>query len=119
MTCLPTTVPAADAVDIPALRAKYTVERDKRLRDEGQTQYVRPTGGAVGDYSVDPHQPVVPREPIQEEIDVIVLGGGFGGLLASVHLTKAGVTNFRNVDTAGDFGGVWYWNRYPRHPVRQ
>jgi len=113
MTCLPTTVPAADAVDIPALRAKYAVERDKRLRDEGQTQYVRPTGGAVGDYSVDPHQPVVPREPIQEEIDVIVLGGGFGGLLASVHLTKAGVTNFRNVDTAGDFGGVWYWNRYP------
>ena len=33
--------------------------------------------------------------------------------MASYHLTQAGITNFRNVDTAGDFGGVWYWNQYP------
>ena len=53
------------------------------------------------------------RDPITEDLDVVVLGAGFGGLLASTHLVKAGITNFRNIDTAGDFGGVWYWNRYP------
>jgi cation diffusion facilitator CzcD-associated flavoprotein CzcO len=57
--------------------------------------------------------PVKPRAPISEDIDVIILGAGWGGLLAAYHLTKAGVTSFRNIDTAGDFGGVWYWNRYP------
>lgn len=113
MTCQPTNVPPLEAVDIPAVRAKYAVERDKRFKSEGQAQYFRPTGGVADDYSKDPHLPVTPRDAISEELDVVVLGGGFGGLLASVHLTKAGITNFRNVDTAGDFGGVWYWNRYP------
>jgi cation diffusion facilitator CzcD-associated flavoprotein CzcO len=57
--------------------------------------------------------PVVARDPIVEELDVVVLGAGFAGLLAGYHLTKQGVTNFRNIDHGGDFGGVWYWNRYP------
>ena len=52
------------------------------------------------------------RDPITEDLDVVVLGAGFGRLLASTHLVKAGITNFRNIDTADDFGGVWYWNRY-------
>ena len=64
-------------------------------------------------YATDPHKPVAPREPVSEEIDVAILGGGFGGILAAYHLGVAGVTNFRNIDHAGDFGGVWYWNRYP------
>ncbi len=113
MTCQPTTTPAPDAFDIPSLRAKYRVEREKRLSDRGQTQYVRPTGQVVEDYVADPHLPTIERAPISEEIDVVVLGAGWGGILASYHLTKMGVSNFRNVDTAGDFGGVWYWNRYP------
>lgn len=111
MKCQPTQTPVN--VDIPALREKYRVERDKRLRRDGQKQYLRPAGGAVGDYTADPHTPVTPRAPLSEDIDVIVLGGGWGGIMAAYHLTQAGVTNFRNVDTAGDFGGVWYWNRYP------
>lgn len=113
MTCQPTKVPSGDDLDIPALRARYAHERDKRLTDKGQAQYIRPTGGAVEDYSRDPHLPVQERAPLNEDIDVVVLGAGFGGILASYHLTKAGVTNFRNIDTAGDWGGVWYWNRYP------
>jgi cation diffusion facilitator CzcD-associated flavoprotein CzcO len=111
MTCEATRTP--EVVDIPALREKYLRERAKRLRSEGQQQYFRPTGKVAEDYAVDPHQPVKPRAPISEDIDVIILGAGWGGLLAAYHLTQAGVTNFRNVDTAGDFGGVWYWNRYP------
>ncbi len=114
MTCQTTKTPPKDAIDIPALREKYREERDKRISVKGQTQYVRPTGdGPVKDYTADPHKPVEQRDPIDEEIDVIVLGAGWGGTLAAYHLTKLGVTNFRNVDTAGDFGGVWYWNRYP------
>jgi len=111
MRCAPTRTP--DKVDIPALKDKYLRERDKRLRPEGQTQYVRPVGGPTGSFEADPHMPVRVRAPISEEVDVVILGAGWGGLMAAYHLTQAGVTNFRNVDTAGDFGGVWYWNRYP------
>ncbi|MET0239053.1 MAG: FAD-dependent oxidoreductase [Sphingobium sp.] len=112
-TCHRTQTPPAHSIDIPAMRAKYKLERDRRMTEAGQAQYVRPSGDIVEDYSADPHMPIAPRDPISEEIDVVVLGAGWGGLLASYHLTKAGVTSFRNVDTAGDFGGVWYWNRYP------
>ena len=111
MTCQPTQTPSD--IDIAALKEKYRHERDKRMRDDGQRQYFRPTGEVVSSYAVDPHQPVRPRDSISEDIDVIVLGGGWGGIMAAYHLTQAGITNFRNVDTAGDFGGVWYWNRYP------
>jgi cation diffusion facilitator CzcD-associated flavoprotein CzcO len=111
MRCQPTQTPTD--IDIPALREKYRLEREKRLRPEGQKQYMRPAGDAVGSYAADPHMPVAPRAPISEELDVLVLGAGWGGIMASYHLTQAGVSNFRNVDTAGDFGGVWYWNRYP------
>ncbi len=53
------------------------------------------------------------REPAVEDVDVVVLGGGFGGLCAGAYLTKQGVTNFRIIEQGGDFGGTWYWNRYP------
>jgi cation diffusion facilitator CzcD-associated flavoprotein CzcO len=114
MTCEPTLTPPASEIDIPAMREKYRHERDKRIRREGQEQYVRPTGGeVVEDYITDPHMPVTPRAPISEELDVVVLGAGWSGIMAAYHLQKAGVTSFRNIDSAGDFGGVWYWNRYP------
>lgn len=113
MQCNPTQVPDSDSVDIPALRVKYLGERNKRIRTDGQAQYERPAGGAVESYATDPNMPVSPRESLDEEIDVAILGAGFGGVLAGYHLTQAGITNFRNFDQAGDFGGVWYWNRYP------
>jgi cation diffusion facilitator CzcD-associated flavoprotein CzcO len=112
MKCEKTQVPLN--VDIPSLREKYRLERDKRHRADGQQQYFRPTGQvAEVDYAADPHTPLAVRAPINEDIEVIVLGAGWGGIMASYHLMQEGVTNFRNVDTAGGFGGVWYWNRYP------
>jgi len=111
MKCEATRTP--DDVDIPALREKYRHERDKRIRSDGQKQYFKPTGAVAANYAVDPHTPIATRAPISEDIDVIVLGAGWGGIMASYHLKQAGITNFRNVDTAGDFGGVWYWNQYP------
>ena len=111
MKCAPTKTP--EAVDIRSLREKYREERDKRLRSEGQKQYVRPVGEFADTYAADPHMPVVPRDPISEDLDVAILGAGWTGILAAYHLTQAGITSFRNIDHAGGFGGVWYWNRYP------
>jgi cation diffusion facilitator CzcD-associated flavoprotein CzcO len=111
MTCK--TTPAAETLDIPALREKYRQERDKRIRREGGEQYVRPTDDFADNYVHDPYMAVSPRAPLSEDLDVAILGGGFSGLLAGYHLKNAGVTNLRHIEHAGDFGGVWYWNRYP------
>src|ERR1700722_18060043 len=100
-------------IDIPAVREKYLRERDKRMRGEGQKQYVRPIGDFADNYEADPHMPVVPRAALSEDLDVAILGAGWTGTLAAYHLNKTGITNVRNIDHAGDFGGVWYWNRYP------
>ena len=109
--CAPTQTP--QDIDGAALKEKYRQERDKRIRPEGQKQYVRPLGEFADSYEGDPHMPVVPRDPISEDLDVAVLGAGWSGILAGYHLKQAGVSTFRNIDHAGDFGGVWYWNRYP------
>ena len=106
-------LPAADEIDIAALKAKYRQERDRRMRRDGQDQYVKPVDDFADVYEADPYLPTQPRDPISEEIDVAVLGGGWSGILAGVHLRRAGIASFRNIDHAGDFGGVWYWNRYP------
>jgi cation diffusion facilitator CzcD-associated flavoprotein CzcO len=113
MTCSPTLTPPIEMIDIPALREKYRIEKERRLRREGQEQYQRPAGDFVPDYSVDPYKPVSPRAALDEDIDALVLGAGWGGIKASYYLAQEGITNFRNIDTAGDFGGVWYWNQYP------
>jgi len=113
MTCKPLDLPPADSIDIPALRARYAQERDKRLKREHGEQYVRPAGRFAEAYEVDPHMPVIPRPALDEELDVAILGGGWTGLLAGFHLRQAGVNGFRHIEHGGDFGGVWYWNRYP------
>jgi cation diffusion facilitator CzcD-associated flavoprotein CzcO len=119
MTCQPTQTPTADSIDIPALREKYRQERDQRIIREAADQYVRTTGEYAEShhfdetYEIDPYTPVEPRNPIAEDIDVAIFGGGWSGILAGHHLRNAGVASIRNIDHAGDFGGVWYWNRYP------
>jgi cation diffusion facilitator CzcD-associated flavoprotein CzcO len=109
--CAPTQTP--QNVDGAALKDKYRQERDKRIRPEGQKQYVRPIGEFADSYEADPHMPVMARAAISEDLDVAILGAGWSGILAGYHLRQAGVSTFRNIDHAGDFGGVWYWNRYP------
>jgi cyclohexanone monooxygenase len=113
MTCEPTQLPDRSDVDISALRQKYREERSRRLRLDGQKQYT-PAAEAIKaiDYS-DPHMPRLPRQAITDEIDVAILGGGWAGILTGHHMRKLGIDNFRIIEQAGDFGGVWYWNRYP------
>ncbi|MDP9103917.1 MAG: NAD(P)/FAD-dependent oxidoreductase, partial [Pseudomonadota bacterium] len=99
--------------DPKALREKYRAERDKRLRRDGNEQYVDVTGEFAG-FLEDPYVPAgFTREPLTDEVDVVVIGGGFGGLLAGARLREAGVQGIRMIEKGGDFGGTWYWNRYP------
>jgi cyclohexanone monooxygenase len=99
--------------DPDALKAKYLAERDKRLRADGNEQYVN-IEGQFAHYLEDPYvEPGFARAPLTDEVDVVVVGGGFGGLLAGARLREAGVASVRLIEKGGDFGGTWYWNRYP------
>ncbi|MFI7099418.1 flavin-containing monooxygenase [Streptomyces sp. NPDC050161] len=99
--------------DPDALRARYRAERDRRIRPEGSRQYQRPVG-RFAYYDEDPYaEPLPAREPLHDRVDVVVIGGGFGGLLAGARLRQAGVDSIRVIEKGGDFGGTWYWNRYP------
>ncbi|CAJ1586886.1 NAD(P)/FAD-dependent oxidoreductase [[Mycobacterium] wendilense] len=109
--CGPTDTPTD--IDIPAIRERYAAERAKRLRPEGGDQYLELEGDFADFYEVDPYTTRVERDPITEDVEVVILGGGFAGLLAGAHLKKAGVEGIRVIEMAGDFGGVWYWNRFP------
>lgn len=101
------------ALDLEALRDKYREEREKRLRRDGTEQYLE----IAGDYAHFEHDPWVDgeleREAVVEEVDVVIIGAGFGGLLAGARLRQQGVEDLRIVEKGGDVGGTWYWNRYP------
>ncbi len=99
--------------DPEALRDKYNDERDKRLRDDANDQYIE-VKGQFSHYVEDPYiARAIHREPLHDEVDVAIIGGGFGGLLAGVRLRQAGVKNIRMIEKGDEFGGTWYWNRYP------
>ena len=99
--------------DPDALRAKYRTERDKRLRADANDQYVE-VKGDFRHYIDDPYvEPGFTRAPLTDTVDALVVGGGFGGLMAAARLREAGVETIRIVEKGGDFGGTWYWNRYP------
>ncbi len=103
----------APAYDPDALREKYRTERDKRLRADGNAQYIE-VKGDFAHFIEDPYvAPGFNREPLTDDVDVVVIGGGFGGLLAGARLREAGVDGIRMIEKGGDFGGTWYWNRYP------
>ena len=94
--------------DPDRLREKYRQERDRRLRADGNEQYVE-VKGQFSHFLDDPYVELgFTREPLHDEVEVLILGGGFGGLLAGARLRQAGVDNLRIMDPAGDFGGTWY-----------
>src|SRR4051794_2643793 len=99
--------------DPDVLREKYREERDKRVRPDGNEQYVEVTA-EFSNYVDDPYvEPGFTREPLFDEVDVAIIGGGFGGLLMGARLRQASVERIRLIEKAGDVGGTWYWNRYP------
>ncbi|MBW2421134.1 MAG: NAD(P)/FAD-dependent oxidoreductase, partial [Deltaproteobacteria bacterium] len=99
--------------DPDALRAKYRQERDKRIRPESTGQFIEVTG-EFSHFAADPFAGArVERAPLEDEVEVVIVGAGHCGLLAAVRLMEAGVTDLRIIDGAADVGGTWYWNRYP------
>lgn len=106
------TTGAGQQIDKQALLAKYRAERDKRLRPDGNAQYLR-VSGHLAHYLEDPYTPRVERQPKTDHVTFAFVGGGFAGLVTGARLVEAGVKDVRIIEKAGDFGGTWYWNRYP------
>jgi cation diffusion facilitator CzcD-associated flavoprotein CzcO len=101
---------SAEGPSIDELRRRYRDEQQKRLRPEGMAQF-RDLGEEL---DRDPFvEPGVTRDPVVEETTVVIVGGGFAGMLTAIDLGRHGITDVRIVEKAGDFGGTWYWNRYP------
>jgi cation diffusion facilitator CzcD-associated flavoprotein CzcO len=101
------------AYDPDAVHAKYLAERDRRLVPGRTVIRDLTRDELVAGYRADPFTPYLEREPITDDPDVVIVGGGIAGLLAGAHLRKAGIERIRIVDQAGGVGGTWYWNRYP------
>ncbi len=99
-------------VDKEALKRKYAEERAKRLRSDGNEQYLQ-VEGQFDHYLGDPYTPVTPRESKTDHVTVAIIGGGFAGLVTGARLKEAGIDDIRIIEKGGDFGGTWYWNRYP------
>ncbi|MGR4851289.1 flavin-containing monooxygenase [Streptomyces sp. LARHCF252] len=109
----PHTPVSALGFDPDALRERYRAERERRIRPDGNRQYRR-TAGEFGHFDEDPHaEPGFTREPLHDHVEVAVVGGGFGGLLAAARLRQAGLRDIRIIEKGADVGGTWYWNRYP------
>ena len=101
------------AVDAEAVRQRYEAERAKRLNAAGTAQFIF-AEGQYAEFAQDPFAvAVAPRESVTEDIDFLIIGAGIGGIQLAATLQKQGIENFRILDVAADFGGTWYWNRYP------
>src|SRR5262252_8409876 len=98
------------------IKQKFAEERDLRLnyRPEGTAQYTSDLTGSLARYEIDPFgSEFTPREPINDTVEVLFIGGGFSALLTSARLRERGVESIRIVERGADVGGTWYWNRYP------
>lgn len=99
--------------DVEDLRKKYLEERNRRHKPSGIHQYATATG-EFEEFADDPWRDErFARAPLTEDIEVLIIGCGFAGISAAVRLRQVGVEGIRLVDRAADFGGVWYYNRYP------
>lgn len=106
------------SVDVETLNRKYAEERDRRQRSDGLAQNVElEDSDKFASLAEDPfvdHDALNAQPPALQdgqEVRVLILGAGFGGLLFASRLIEAGIApdDIRLVDTAGGFGGTWYW----------
>ena len=83
---------------IDKMREKYGVEREKRLRSDGSDQFTQ-VKGDFSYFSEDPYSnDVLEREPREEITDIVIVGGGFGGLLAAARLSAIGYSDITVVE---------------------
>lgn len=100
-----------DSPSLDEVHDRYARERDKRIRSDGNDQYIE-VAGTFEHFAEDPHTTPQPRDPVDDEVTAVFIGGGFGGLVTGARLTEAGI-DVRIIEKGGDVGGTWYWNRYP------
>ncbi|HCO61177.1 MAG TPA: monooxygenase, partial [Porticoccaceae bacterium] len=74
-----TTDPSELGFDPNVLRQKYNYERDKRVKKEGFGQY-RDAAGELKEFMVDHYAEPFEREPLTDEVEFAIIGGGYGGL---------------------------------------
>ena len=71
------------------------------MRADGNDQYIEVTGD-FSHYVDDPYvEPGFVRDPVLEEVEVVVIGGGFGGMLAAARLKDAGIHDVRIIEKGG------------------
>ena len=102
--------------DPKQLAERYRHERDRRVRADAESQFVAVENDSpfANEFlQDDPYCEPLEREAITDERDVIIIGGGWVGMMTAARLSQAGVTGVRIVESGADFGGTWYWNRYP------
>jgi cyclohexanone monooxygenase len=91
-------------------QAKYRAFKEAR---RGAADYMA-MEGEFARYLEDVYSaPPVEREPLTDECEILVVGGGFAALLLWYKLSNAGFVDVRFCEKGGDVGGTWYWNRYP------
>ena len=69
-------------IDRDAILEKYRLERDKRLRPEGNAQYVR-LATHFPQMLGDPYTQRLERAPVTDHVRFAMVGGGFAGLFSS------------------------------------
>src|SRR5260221_12520329 len=88
------------------LLEKYLAERDKRLRPDGNAQYVE-VKAEFSHYVEDPYvKPGFTREPVFDEVEFTIIGGGFGGLMLGPPLRVARSGQNRMGGHAVSFAGT-------------
>ena len=103
----------AASYDPTAVHAKYLAERDRRLVPGRADIRDLTSDEHFARFRDDPFTPFTERDPVTDDVDVVIVGGGIAGVLAGVQLRRHGVERIRIIDQAGGIGGTWYWNRYP------
>jgi len=102
--------------DPEELTERYKHERDRRIREDAESQFIEIiTDSKVGDkYLIeDPYAETLERDPIYDTNEVVIIGGGWVGMMIAARLNQAEVHDIRIIESGADFGGTWYWNRYP------
>lgn len=111
----------ADRLDAPSVEKRYVEERARRLLDEGDAQFIDISrSDRFKHFQEDPWVDTATVKDARDmfpdnRCTLLILGAGFGGLVYAVRMVQAGIRpeDIRVVDSAGGWGGTWYWNRYP------
>ena len=102
--------------DPDELALRYEKEREKRIHPNAEAQFLQISNDSLFSNKYledDPYSEKIERTPLKDKREVIIVGGGWVGMLTAARLIEAGVPDVRIIESGSDFGGTWYWNRYP------